>query len=259
MNLGGGKSVLLIGALCAGTANEAGACSPGPVPASWAAQTAPTPYTPTAQANAITLIMFRHGEKTILPDGGFLENGNMNAVGQKRAQRLPARLKQMFGCPDYLVAPDPGVKIEGDNGDFYYYERPAGTIEPTAAGLAYPLWMPYGFYYPEYLAADLLTAPEFAPSSPSQPNKVFIAWEHNNIVAMTNYIVSQWNLNVLPAGKKVSVNGKTYRCQSIPSSWSGCDYDSVWVLNIQEGNLCYTHMQEHLNNPAYQKACLKAD
>lgn len=211
------------------------------------------------RAHPITLVMFRHGEKKILPNGQILENGNMDVVGQQRAQRLPARLQKMFGCPDYLVAPDPSVKIGGDDNTYYYYERPAETIEPTAATLAYPLWMPYGFYYPQNLAADLLTVPVFAPSSPSEPKKAFIAWEHNNIVAMMSYIVSQWNLNVLPAVEKVMANGKTYHCQNIPSEWSQCDYDSVWVLNIQWSNVCYTHMQENLNNAAYQRACNKAN
>lgn len=260
MLFGGTGTKFAVAALAVGYGNLvwAAECTPGPTPASWAMQASPEPYTPAAEPNAITLVLFRHGEKKILPDGKTLENGNMDVVGQKRAQRLPARLQQMFGCPDYLIAPDPSVKIEGDDDIFYYYARPAGTIEPTATTLAYPLWMPYGFYYPQNLAADLLTAPVFAPSSVSAPKKAFIAWEHGNIVAMTNYIVSQWNLNVLPAGEKVTANGKTYQCQSIPSEWPGCDYDSVWVLNLLGNNVCYTHLHENLNNPAYQRACNKS-
>lgn len=235
---------------------SAAQCIPGPVPKSWATPTEPVPYTPNPQeANTITLIMFRHGEKRILPSGSTLENGNMSAVGQTRARRLPARLQQMFGCPDFLVAPNPNVKIPGSNNVFFYYERPAGTIEPTAATLAYPLWMPYGADDTPLLADDLLTAPEFAAPQQFAPRKVFIAWEHANIDIMTHYILARWNLSLLPPGKTVDANGKTYQCQNVPTRWSGCDYDSIWVLNVQGKNICYTHMHENLNNPSYQKRC----
>jgi hypothetical protein len=241
-------------------------CTPGSVPVSWSAQTGPTEsLTPTDMPNPITLIMLRHGEK-LVQNGEFLENGNMSEVGKIRAQRLPVRLKKLFGCPDTIVAPDPNEKIPYDFNDpdtqYFYYVRPAGTIEPTAASLAYPLWMPYGAMQRQELAADLLTAPEFAPPDPNDsfsPQKIFIAWEHENIVAMTSYIIETWGLSVFPRGQRLKVNGKTYRCESVPDTWDSCDYDSIWVLNIQGRSLCYTHMHEKLNNAAYQESCKKAE
>lgn len=235
-------------------------CTPGLVPDSWVAQTTPTPLTTSDVPNPITLIMVRHGEK-LIENGKFLENGNMSLVGQKRAQRLPSRLKKLFGCPDNIVAPDPTVKIPHAN-KFYYYVRPAGTIEPTAASLSYPLWMPYGADQSQKLADDLLTASEFAPPDPTKsyaPKKIFIAWEHDNLVLMTNYIILKWNLYVFPEGQSLKVNGKTYKCEPVPSTWDSCDFDSIWVLNIQGNNLCYTHMNEKLNNGSYQKSCKKAE
>ncbi|WP_145998750.1 hypothetical protein [Methyloterricola oryzae] len=249
-------SVLITGLLHPAMAAK---CNPGPIPTSWATQSTPVPYTPTAEPNAITLILFRHGEKKLLPNGRFLENGNMSEVGRKRAQRLPARLQGMFGCPDYLVAPNPSSKISGGENTFYYYERPAGTIEPTAASLSYPLWMPYSAIETPSLSDDLLTAPEFSPSSPSTPRKIFIAWEHENILVLTHHLLTQWKLNALPEGESMKANQKAYQCQSIPTRWDGCDYDSIWVFNIQGNNLCYTHLHEHLNNPSYQKSCKKAE
>jgi hypothetical protein len=235
-------------------------CTSGLVPGSWSAATAPTSLTPVDVPNPISLFMVRHGEK-LIKNGKFLENGNMSKVGQNRAQRLPARLNKLFGCPDNIVAPDPTVKIEQDN-KFYYYVRPAGTIEPTAASLSYPLWMPYGADQPNKLADDLLTATEFAPPDPNNPyapKKVFIAWEHNNLKIMTDYIINKWNLYVFPKGQSLKVNGKTYQCEPVPSVWDSCDFDSIWVLNIQGNNLCYTHMYEKLNNASYQKSCKKAE
>jgi hypothetical protein len=122
--------------------------------------------------------------------------------------------------------------------------------------------MPYGADQPQKLADDLLTAPEFAPPNPTDSyatKKIFIAWEHENLKLMTDYIISNWNLYVFPEGQKLNVNGKTYQCEAVPSAWDNCDFDSIWVLNIQGNNLCYTHMNEKLNNASYQRACKKTE
>ncbi len=225
----------------------------------------------------MTLVLVRHGEKALQttgPNAGqdIAENGNMTSIGQIRAQLLPARLNSLFGCPNYIIAPNPAGLIQGHN-----YIRPAALIEPTATTLDFPLWMPYGLSNSQWLAKDLLTDPVFASKAPNQANTAFIAWEHDNIVLMTNYIT---NANpgvpiIVPAGitkpanpgipgmvidspsESVTLNGTVYNCQPLPTTpWTDCDYDSIWVLNIRNGNhVCYVHLYENLNNPQYQQTC----
>lgn len=251
-------------------------CQSGPVSSSWSKPQvsyalSTLPVEPAPPLNTITLVLFRHGEKALQANGTeTAENGNMSSVGQTRAQLLPARLNHLFGCPNYTIAPNPGGLITG-----YNYFRPAATIEPTATTLNFPLWMPYGASNSQWLAKDLLTDPVFSPTATKQPNTAFIAWEHNNIVLMTNYITGGNIPIVIPAGytaplnpaipgmivdpssQSMTLNGVVYACEPLPTiAWPECDYDSIWVLNIHDGNhVCYTHMYENLNNQQYQKAC----
>jgi hypothetical protein len=232
-------------------------CTPGPVPASWTGPTVPVQQVPAATPNAMTLIMFRHGEKRIVEGKGYLENGNMSQVGERRAQRLPERLLSMFGCPDYLIAPDPSTKLGPRDAPntFFFYVRPAGTIEPTAATLSFPLWLPYGFNNGHSLANDLLTAPEFSPSA-AGPRKAFIAWEHLNIEKIAQYVLKQWGLKLSGNHEKIVINGNTYACQdgTLPT-WPSCDYDSIWVLSIKGKKACFAHLHQGLDDPAYQESC----
>ena len=250
---------------------SASACQSGNVPSNWKSpqasyQLSGLPPEPTQPLNTITLVLFRHGEKTLQT----AENGNMSSTGQLRAQLLPARLNTLFGCPDYTIATNPsGLIPSGLNA--YNYVRPAATIEPTATTLGFPLWMPYGASNPQWLAHDLLTNSEFAPTSLVNTKTAFIAWEHNNIVLMTNYITNgDIPIPALPdipagipgmsvdgTGETVTLNGAVYNCEPLPTiPWPECDYDSIWVLNIHNGNhVCYIHLYEELDNLQYQNMC----
>lgn len=263
--------------------NTTAACQPSSVPSAWLTpQVGPTTVVPTPlisplNLNAITLVLFRHGEKGLITSGTSAgqtvpENGNMSSIGQIRAQLLPARLNSLFGCPNYIIAPNPSGLIAGTPTSagvtpLFYYERPSATIEPTATTLGFPIWMPYSFIDPQALAFDLLTNSAFAAPG-NNPNTVFVAWEHNNILNMANYlqgIATSSNpaipgiqgMQIDPPGSIVTgANGINYMCEAIPSTWHGCDYDSIWVMNIHGGNrLCYTHRYENLNNTQYQSQC----
>jgi hypothetical protein len=270
-------------------------CQSGPVPTSWIAPncagtskpctTNPLPNpnpadTPIsslpAQAtslNSMTLVMFRHGEKAVYTTGTqagqtVAENGNMSTIGLTRAANLPSTLNNYFGCPNYTIAPNPSLMV-GNGSQWYNYVRPLATIQPTAAVLGFPLYTPYGYQNTPWLASDLLTNPVFQQQAGQQPNIAFIAWEHNNIGVMTDYIVSAGASNLTANGLTIDpptqtspfpLNGQYYKCQSMPSpivgSWPSCDYDSIWVLQIHDGtHACFIHAYENLNNSQYQSNC----
>jgi hypothetical protein len=265
-----------------------------------------TPIADATTLNAMTLVFFRHGEEVLTAPvqsgitypfplsqysqslglvAGYNDVGNMSSIGQVRAQQLPATLNQYFGCPNYTIAPTPSVVTQGAGqgaGGYYNYVRPLATIEPTATTLGFPVWTPYGAYpttnnylninnITAYgLPYDLLTNAAF--TNTSAPFTAFIAWEHNNIVSMVNYILSKGGLTAsgvatVAAGTPsfFKLNGYNYQCQSLPATppallpsaaiWNSCDWDSIWVLQIQGGQACYLHFYENLNNTQQQNNC----
>jgi hypothetical protein len=259
------------------------ACQSGSVPGSWQAPVtlplpSPNPETSSvsnpasvsgALTNAMTLVLLRHGEKALQMNGNtpapgtttpnVPENGNMCSIGQTRAQLLPATLSTLFGCPDYIIAPNPS-ELTGSANSFYV--RPLATIEPTATTIGFPVYTPYGYTNTPWLAYDLLTNSVFTQTA-STPNIAFIDWEHNNLINLTNYIVGAGGLTVNgltvdPATQSAPfpLNGVSYYCQPIPAGWPSCDYDSIWVLQVHDGShVCYLHFYENLNNAQYQTNC----
>jgi hypothetical protein len=235
---------------------------PTPNPANTALSSLPAKAT---SLNSMTLVMFRHGEKALTSAGHpVAENGNMSTIGLTRAANLPSTLNNYFGCPNYTIAPNPSLMVNNGNySPWYNYVRPLATIQPTAAALGFPLYTPYGYQNTPSLASDLLTNSVFQQQAGQQPNIAFIAWEHNNIGIMTDYIVKAGGLTAngltVDASTQASpfpLNGKYYNCQPIPSSWSQCDYDSIWVLQIHNGTqACFIHAYENLNNSQYQSMC----
>ena len=239
------------------TLAHAAPCTPSVPPTSWSQPHAAEPSAVPSDNKTIgplTLIMVRHGEKTLNKEGRMIEDGNLGPVGVRRAERLPQRLLAMYGCPDLIVSTNPAVKIHGKAGDSmtFNYVRPLATIAPFSGMINFPVWTPYGFNEPQKLAQDLLGNQAFAPKADGAPKKIVIAWEHRNIVVMVHEIFRQGGFT--PMTGTMTNGGKVWACET-PPAWPECDFDSVWVVNIKAGQACLTRQYERLNTPSFQKAC----
>jgi hypothetical protein len=240
-----------------GTAATAADCRSIAPPAHWSAQEPPrAPASSTNRINPLFLVMVRHGEKPLDADGFLIETGNLSAIGLRRAGRLPERLLGLFGCPDLIVAPDPSVKIKDKVSDRWFnYERAAATVEPLAATLSFPLWMPYGYVAIDKLSVDLLRDPALAQGVDGRPRQVVLGWEHKAIMSLTERLQSDGPLRLLPPGRFVRHQGRRLACQR-PPVWQACDFDSIWVLAIAaDGTACFSHQHQKLNSPAFQRQC----
>lgn len=239
------------------TTGYAAPCVPSEPPVSWSSPQAAVPAAaPTGQTviGPLTLIMVRHAEKPLNKDGLMIEDGNLGPVGVKRAQRLPQRLLAMYGCPDMIVSTNPAVKIHGKGGvdAMFNYVRPLATIAPFSGTVGFPVWTPYGFNEPQKLVQDVLADKAFAPKPDGSPKKIVIAWEHHNIVVMTEVLFKQGGFT--PMNGTINNGGKVWACET-PPPWPECDFDSIWVVNIKGGQACLTRQYERLNTPSFQKAC----
>lgn len=157
-----------------------------------------------SQADGETIVMLRHGEK---PTGGL---GQLSCRGLNRSLALPSILIGRYGKPDFIYAPDPGVKIkDGNPQPAYSYVRPLATIEPTAIFLGMPVNTQIGFDQIDALEQELLQ-PAYAHSL------IFVAWEH----------VMLHNL----AGQMLQTYGVS--SPQLPS-WPGDDYDTIYVFHIR--------------------------
>jgi hypothetical protein len=167
-----------------------------------------------------TLICIRHGEK---PPGSL---GQLSCRGLNRALALPDVLLKKYGQPKFIYAPNPTQKIDGVPG--YYYVRPLMTIEPTAIRCGLPVNTGFGYLQIHELEQEL-------QKPPYQNAMVFIAWEHNLLDIFAKDVVKE--------------NGGS--AASVPS-WSGKDYDSIFVVKITRSaghsSVTFTIDHEGLNN-----------
>lgn len=237
-------------------AAQAASCVASPPPVAWSSSGAATPAQLPADFKSVgplTLVMVRHAEKPLDPNGKMIEDGNLGVYGVRRAERLPKRLLALYGCPDLIVSTNPAVKIHNRvTGLNFNYVRPLATIAPFAGQIGFPIWTPYGFSQPDLLVQDLLGDKAFAPKPDGSPKTVIIAWEHHNIVRMTEDLFKEGRLKRVEGTMR---NGKkTWTCE-MPPAWPECDFDSIWVVNIKDGQACFTRQFERLNSPAFQKAC----
>jgi hypothetical protein len=180
-------------------------------------------YAQTAPAdgqNVETLICIRHGEKP--PDG----LGQLSCRGLNRALALPEVLLKKFGQPQFIFAPNPTQKIDGEPG--YYYVRPLMTIEPTAIHCGLPVNTGFGYLEIHELEKEL-------QKPPYENAIVFVAWEHNLLDIFVKDVVKE--------------NGGS--AASVPV-WPGKDYDSIFVIKITRsaGHASVTFSIDHegLNN-----------
>ena len=129
----------------------------------WAnGQTNSLPSTMNSGQTVETIICIRHGEK---PKGGL---GQLSCRGLNRALALPNVLLTKYGSPQFVFAPNPTQKVDGDR---YYYVRPLATIEPTAIRCGLPVDTEFGFKEIKGLETEL-------QKSKYQSAMVFVAWEH---------------------------------------------------------------------------------
>jgi hypothetical protein len=147
------------------------------------------------------IVFFRHGEK---PSGGL---GQLDCQGLNRALKLPEVLKNKFGKPKVIFAPDPRDKVEDDHTE-YYYVRPLATIEPTAIKFGMPVNTDYGFSQIGELQKELL-------NSKHSTDLIFVVWEHKKLIELVKNIVEKGG------GSSGSV-----------PDWPSDDYDTILVLHV---------------------------
>ena len=184
------------------------------------AQTNSLPVTATAGQTVETIVCVRHGEK---PHGGL---GQLNCRGLNRALALPDVLLAKYGKPQFIFAPNPTEKVDGNGG--YYYVRPLMTIEPTAIRCGLPVNTKFGYTEIKGLEQEL--------KKPAYQNAtIFIAWEHGLLDDFAKQMVKHHGgdtKEVLP--------------------WPGNDYDTIFVFKITKAagqeSFAFTVDHEHLNN-----------
>jgi hypothetical protein len=166
------------------------------------------------------IVCIRHGEK---PPGGL---GQLTIRGLNRALALPEVLLAKFGSPQFVFAPNPTQKVDGNPG--YYYVRPLMTIEPTAIRCGLPVNTQFGYQETKGLA-DELEKPAYRSAT------VFVAWEHR----------------LLDDFAKDEVKAFGGDPKQIPA-WPENDFDTIFVIKITRGDhgaaLDFTIDHEKLNN-----------
>jgi hypothetical protein len=184
----------------------------------------------------------------------MVEDGSLGEQGIKRLSRLPNRLLMLFGCPDLLVTTHPAVKVKDkQTGQYFNYVRPLMTLSALSAKLGFPVWLPYGYNQSDLLVHDFLNDEAFAPKPDGTTKKIFVAWEHGNIEKMYAHLLDTGNFESM-AGSYMTVEGKKLKCETAPF-WDHCDFDSVWLINIQRKSVCLTVLKEGLNSASYQRKC----
>jgi len=157
--------------------------------------------TPTCAQHS-TIYIIRHGEKK-------WALGCLSAKGQQRANRLasvfnsiPSPNHALFNTPDHIFANYYDDPID--------CERCIQTVTPIAKKLNITVNSTYGF--PTKLGGNQLAAQTWRTLITSNNKKkttILVAWEHVNIKPLTEALGVQSSL--LP-------------------TWSGSDYDTVYVL-----------------------------
>ena len=181
-------------------------------------QTNSLPLTMNSGPTVETIVCIRHGEK---PKGGL---GQLSCRGLNRALALPNVLLKKYGSPQFVFAPNPTQKVDGDR---YYYVRPLTTIEPTAIRCGLPVDTEFGYKEIKGLETEL-------QKSKYQSAIVFVAWEH---VLLDDFV----------KGEVKSYGGDPAH---VPD-WPTDDYDTIFVLKITRdaagSSIAFSIDHEHLN------------
>jgi hypothetical protein len=172
-----------------------------------------------------TIVCVRHGEK---PAGGL---GQLTCRGLNRALALPKVLLAKYGRPQFIFAPNPTRKAEG-NGN-YNYIRPLMTIEPTAVQCGLPVDTQFDY-------EDIASLERELQKQEYQNATIFIAWEHVLLDKMAKALLQAHGAN--PA--------------QVPA-WPGKDFDSIFLIKISRAgtNEMVTFSIDHEGLNGVSDAC----
>lgn len=157
-----------------------------------------------------TLIFVRHGEKPAN------NSGQLTCKGLNRALALPDILLSRYGKPDFIFAAGPKENKAGSS------LRALSTIMPTAVRVGLPIGI-------QFHADDIAGLQQELLSDKYQNARIFIAWEHKNLDKAVKNIV---------AARGGDAN-------SVPS-WPGSDFDSVFVVTLDQGKVSFRQESEGL-------------
>ncbi len=157
-----------------------------------------------------TLIFVRHGEKPAN------NSGQLTCKGLNRALALPDVLLTRYGKPDFIFAAGPKENKTGSS------LRALSTIMPTAVRVGLPIGI-------QFHADDIAGLQQELLSDKYQNARIFIAWEHKNLDKAVKNIV---------AARGGDAN-------SVPS-WPGSDFDSVFVVMLDQGKVSFRQESEGL-------------
>jgi len=156
-----------------------------------------------------TIVLVRHAEK---PAAGL---GQLNCQGLNRALALPPVIRQAFGKPAAIFAPNPSEQ-KADDGTQYDYVRPLATIEPAAIAFGLPIHTAIGQSRIDDLRRQL--------DLPVYHNAfVLVAWEHTEAMLLARALMREHGGD--PA---------------LVPDWQGSDFDSIYVLKIQRSGTVTT-------------------
>jgi len=182
------------------------------------AQTSSIPLPETSTPAVQTLVCIRHGEK---PKDGL---GQLTCRGLNRALALPKVLLEKYGPPQFIFAPNPTQKVDGNK---YNYVRPLMTIEPTAIRCGLPVNAQFGYRDIQSLESELQKTNYLSAT-------IFITWEHGLLDQLAKNLVKD--------------NGGDPK--QVPN-WPENDYDTIFLVKIthsENGNFAaFTIDHENLN------------
>jgi len=161
-----------------------------------------------------TLIFVRHGEKPAN------DSGQLTCKGLNRALALPDVLLDRYGKPDVIFAAGPKENKTGSS------LRALSTIMPTAVRVGLPIGI-------QFHADDIAGLQQELLSDKYQNSRIFIAWEHKNLDKAVKNIVAARGGDA-----------------SLVPEWPGSDFDSIFVVTLDQGKVSFRQEREGLTQLA---------
>ncbi|AKE13158.1 histidine phosphatase family protein [Serratia liquefaciens] len=161
-----------------------------------------------------TLIFVRHGEKPAN------DSGQLTCKGLNRALALPDVLLDRYGKPDFIFAAGPKENKTGSS------LRALSTIMPTAVRVGLPIGI-------QFHADDIAGLQQELLSDKYQNSRIFIAWEHKNLDKAVKNIVAARGGDA-----------------SLVPEWPGSDFDSIFVVTLDQGKVSFRQEGEGLTQLA---------
>lgn len=148
----------------------------------------------------------------IIRHGEKPEQGdNLSCQGLNRSLQLPGVLNKKFGVPDYIFVPSINTGKKTSTARMYQ------TVVPFAVRYNLTINSKYDVDDIKDLAADVL----------KRNGTVLLVWEHDHIDNIA----------------------KALGVQNV-SKWPGDDFDSIWIIDFQNGKATLSRDKEGINPPA---------